>query len=223
MTRASGKDHAGGDVAMRGDGAYENSGGHPSSEGPDSGRESTTRREPREVSDELSSATEQHLPRRVFGKRRRKSAQLLWVAIVENNALGWVSISSAGALDMTHCDFSVTSARDEMRHIVGNSEPDVIIKSDRDQNRGCRRKDKDHIESLCELYEAQVARGRYFVHELTSEVNSRMKCFTKIMAMLGTRTTVANLWMFGLAVCDARTRDSSKQVYGRSPTRDKLE
>ena len=36
--------------------------------------------------------------------------------------------------------------------------------------------DKDNIEFLCELYEAQVACGRYFVHELTSEVNSRMKC-----------------------------------------------
>ena len=57
---------------------------------------------------------------------------------------------------MTHCDFSVRSAREEMRHIIGSSELDV----------------KDHMEFLCELYEAQAARGRYFVHELTSEVNS---------------------------------------------------
>ena len=57
------------------------------------------------------------------------------IANVENNALNWVSISSAGALDMTHCDFSVRSARDEMRHIIGSSEPDVIIGSDKDQNR----------------------------------------------------------------------------------------
>ena len=42
---------------------------------------------------------------------------------VENNALNWVSISSGGALDMTHCHFSVRSARDEMRHIIGSSEP----------------------------------------------------------------------------------------------------
>ena len=59
---------------------------------------------------------------------------------------------------MTHCDFSAKSARDEMRHIIGSSEPDVIIGSDRDQNRWCRKKDKDHIEFLCELCEAQVAR-----------------------------------------------------------------
>ena len=50
--------------------------------------------------------------------------------------LNWVSTSSAGALDVTHCDFSVRSARDEMRHNVGSSEPDVIIVSNRDQNRG---------------------------------------------------------------------------------------
>ena len=68
------------------------------------------------------------------------------IANVENSALNWVSISSAGALDLTHCDFSVKSARDEMRHIIGSSEPDVIIGSDRDQNRECRKKDKDHID-----------------------------------------------------------------------------
>ena len=124
------------------------------------------------------------------------------IANVENSALNWVSISSAGALDMTHCDFSVKSARDEMRHIIGSSEPDVTIGSDRDQNRECRKKDKDHKEFLCELYRAQVARRRYFVHELTSEVNSRMRCMAKVTAAPGTRTAVADLCMFGLAACD---------------------
>ena len=58
------------------------------------------------------------------------------------------------------------------------------------------------MEFLCELYEAQVARGRYFVHELPSEVDSRMQCVAMLMAMPGTRTTVADLCMFGLAACD---------------------
>ena len=58
------------------------------------------------------------------------------------------------------------------------------------------------MEFLCELYEAQTACGCHFVHELTSDANSRMKCVTKIMAMLGTRTTVADLCMFGLDSCD---------------------
>ena len=124
------------------------------------------------------------------------------IANVENKTLNWVSISSAGALDMTHCDFSARSARDEMRHIIGSSEPDVIIGSDKDQNRVCKKKDKDHMKLLCELYEARVARGRHFVHELTSEVKSRMQCVAKIVAMLGTRAIVADLCMFGMVACD---------------------
>ena len=50
---------------------------------------------------------------------------------------------------MTQCDVGVRSARDEMRHIVGSSEPDVIFGTDKDQNRGCKKKDKDHMEFLC--------------------------------------------------------------------------
>ena len=87
---------------------------------------------------------------------------------------------------MTHCDFSAKSARDEMRQIIGSSGHDVIV----------------HKESPCGLYEAQVARGRYFVHERTSEVNSRMRCMAKVMAMPGIRTAVADLCMFQLAACD---------------------
>ena len=67
------------------------------------------------------------------------------IANVENKTLNWVSSSSAGALDTTDCDFSRRSARDEMRHIIGSSEPDVIIGSDKDHNRGCRRKDKNQM------------------------------------------------------------------------------
>ena len=104
------------------------------------------------------------------------------VANIENNSLNLVSISSAGALDMTNCDFRERRARDEMRHIIGSSESDVLLGSDKDRNRGCK-KDKDHLEFLCELYEAQAAQGRYFVHELTSEASSRVKCMVKIMAM----------------------------------------
>ena len=187
--------------------------------GSDTRRRITAKREPREVRVEQLSATEQHVPRRLFGKTTPQEhavavttqealdgsrEKTMRIVNVENNALNWVSISSGGARDKTHYDFSVRAARDEMRHIIGSSEPDVIIGSDRDRNWECRKKDKDHIEILCELYEAQVARGRYFVHELTSELNSRMKCVAKIMAMPGTRTAVADLCMFGLAACDER-------------------
>ena len=46
---------------------------------------------------------------------------------------------------MAHCDFSARAARDETRHTIGSREPDAIVGSDKDRNRGCRKKDKDHI------------------------------------------------------------------------------
>ena len=100
------------------------------------------------------------------------------IANVQRNISNWVTNSSAGVLDRTNCDFIVRSARDEMRQILGSCERDVVIGSVKDQSRGCRRKDEDHMESLCELYGAQVACGRYFVHDQTSEVNSRKTCVT---------------------------------------------
>ena len=110
-----------------------------------------------------------------------------------------------------------------MRHIIGSSEPDAIIGSDKEQNRGCKKKDKDHMEFLCELYEAQAACGRPFVHELTSDVNSRMKCVAKIMACWERerhwRICACSGWLRAMK----EDQDSSKRVYGRSPTRDKLE
>ena len=54
----------------------------------------------------------------------------------------------------------------------------LIIGSDKDRNRGCKKKDTDRIEFLCELYEAQAAQGRYFCarinvrSELENEVQS---------------------------------------------------
>ena len=134
---------------MRRHGADENSGGHPSSAGPDSRRRITTKSEPREVKDEQSSTTEHHVPRRIVAKTAPQERAVavttqealdgsrektMRIANVENNALNWVSISSTGALDMTHCDFQCEAA-DDMRHVIGSSEPDVIIGSDKDQNR----------------------------------------------------------------------------------------
>ena len=111
----------------------------------------TTKGEPREVRDEPTSIIEQHVARRISGEndafRTRVAVttheamdgyreKTMKIANVENNTLNWVSSSSARAPDMTNCDFSVRSARDEMKRIVGSSELDVIIGSDRDQNRG---------------------------------------------------------------------------------------
>ena len=127
----------GDDVSTRDDGANENSGGRPSSAGPDK-RRITTKRGPREFGNEQSSTTERHGPRRMYGRTAPKEREVavttqealqrypdkaMRIANVENNTFNWVSISPAGALDMTHCDFIVRSARDEMRHIIGSSDP----------------------------------------------------------------------------------------------------
>ena len=103
-----------------------------------------TKREPREARDEQSTVTRQHVLRRMSGKTTPQGhavavttpealdgfrEKTMRVANIENNSLNWVSISSAGALDMTNCDFSEKRARDEIRHIIGSSEPDVIIGS----------------------------------------------------------------------------------------------
>ena len=84
MSRTSSEDHIAGDVAMRGDGADENSGLHPSSAGPDSTRRITTKSEPREVGYEQSCTTEQHVPRRIFGKT---ASQGRAVAVTTQEAL----------------------------------------------------------------------------------------------------------------------------------------
>ena len=164
MIQPSSSDDTGGDVVMEeGENADERSATDSNSSGPDSRRKIMTKREAREARDEQSTVTRQHVPRRIFLKTtpqghavavttqealdgfRKKTMR---VANIENNSLNWVSISSAGALDMTNCDFSERRARDEMRHIIGSSEPDVIIGSDRDRNRGCKKKDKT-ISNFC--------------------------------------------------------------------------
>ena len=116
VVRGSGchRDDIGGDVAMKEDSAHENSAGHPSSSGSDSSRRITTKREPREVRDEQTSTTEQHVPRRISRKTTLSEhavavttqealggycQKTMEIADVENNTLNWVSISSAGVLD----------------------------------------------------------------------------------------------------------------------------
>ena len=137
---------------MGGDSADDNSARHSNPSGLDS-RRITAKREPREVRVEQSSTTEQHVPRGLFGKTTLQGhavavttqealdgsrEKTMRIANVENIALNWVLISPGGALDMAHCDLSARAARDEMRHIIGGSEPDVIIESDKDWNRRCR-------------------------------------------------------------------------------------
>ena len=147
VIQPSSSDDTGDAVAMEGENADETSAGDSNPSEPYSRRRITTKREPREARDEQSAVTGLHVPRwmsrkttpqgpcgcchhaRGIGRSREKTMR---VANIENNSLNWVSISQAGALDMTNCDFSERRARDERRHIIGSSEPDVIIGSDKD-------------------------------------------------------------------------------------------
>ena len=155
--RAGSEEHNDDDVAMDGDGTDDDSARQPNPSGSDSRRKITTKRESREVRVEQSGTAEQHVPRRLFGKTtlqglavavitqealdgsREKTAR---IANVKYSALNWVAISSAGALDMTHYDFSGRPAQDETRHVIGSSELDVIIGSARDRNRECRNEEQ---------------------------------------------------------------------------------
>ena len=135
------------------------------------------KREPREVRDAQTIVTEQHVPRRISVKTKLTEQPVAFtthealdayrVPSVENSTLNWVPISSAGALDLTHCDFSVWSARDEIRHIIEGSEPDVIIGPNKDQNSGCKEKNTHNMEFLCEPYKRRAV--------ATSCMSSRQK------------------------------------------------
>ena len=164
--------------------------------------------------DEQPTFAGQHVPRRMSAVTTQEASDGSREKTKRVANIG-VSISSAGALDMTNCDFSERRARDEMRHITGSSEQDVIIGSDKYRNRRCKKKNKDHIEFLCELYEAQAAQGRHFVHKLTSEASSRMKCTVMITAMPGTRAVVADLCMFRLAGTHRHARVDAEDTIGR--------
>ena len=61
------------------------------------------------------------------------------IANVENSALNW-GVDFVNRCTRNDALQLQCSARDEMRHINGGSELDVIIGSDRDQNKGAERR-----------------------------------------------------------------------------------
>ena len=109
-------------------------------------------------------------------------------------------------------------ARDENKHIVGSSKPDVIIGSGKDLNRGCRRKDKDHMEFLCEVYAAQSP--------LRARADIRSKFGKDVsdadQGHARNKNTCGRLVHFWLAACDGGGPALSTRACGRSPMNDKL-
>ena len=117
VTQASNGNNTGGDVVMEGNSVGESSFEHPNLSGSDGRRRITTKREPREVRNEEPTVIEQHVPRRILGKTTPQEhavavttqeapnwyrEKTMRIENVKNQSLNWVSISSAGALDMTH-------------------------------------------------------------------------------------------------------------------------
>ena len=129
VARAGSEEHNDDDVAMDGDCADDDSARHPNPSGSDSRRRITTKREPREVRVEQSGTTEQHVWRRLFGKTTHQGPA---VAVTTQQALDGSREKTMRIANVEkQCtelgvDFVGRPARDEMRHIIGCSEPDVI-------------------------------------------------------------------------------------------------
>ncbi len=61
-----------------------------------------------------------------------------------------------------------------------------------------------HLRFCCELYEMQVKRGDYFVHEHPASATSwQCDCMRRLMAVPGVRATVADQCQYGLMSSDA--------------------
>ena len=110
---------------------------------------------------------------------------------------------------MTHCDFSVRY----VRHIIGCSESDVVTL-------GLFKIRTGSAEGSCVK---RKRRGRNFVHELTSEVNSRISAWRRSWPCQERERKWRICPCLGSPRAMKEDQDLSTQVYGRSPTRDKLE
>ena len=106
---------------------------------------------------------------------------------------------------MTHCEVSVRSARDEMRHIIGSSKPEMSSLG------------------LTKIRTGDARRIRTTWNSCANGAKRKQRGgVAKIMAMPGTTTAVADLCLFLLVACDdgglgfvnasVRTITSARQV-----------
>ena len=180
---------------------------------------------PREIREEQSNTTEQHVSRRILGKTAPQERAVavttqegldgprektMRIVSVENDAL--VSISSAGALDMMHCDFGVRSARDEMRHIFGSSEADVIIGSEQEMQEEGQGPLRIHVRIVRSTGSARSPLRA--CADIRSEDHGHARDENSSSGFVHVRAGRRRRW---------RTQGSSTQACERSPTRDKLE
>ena len=128
------------------------------------------------------------------------------LTVVDANGVAW--------------DFTKVSRRDDARNLVIRTKPKVLIGSPMckafsalqalNQNKRdpevVRRElvvAEMHLRFSCELYELQLKRGDYFVHEHPAGATSwRCDCMRRLMAIPGVLATVADQCQYGLMSAD---------------------
>ena len=117
-------------------------------------------------------------------------------------------------------DFSKTSRRQDARELLERSRPGVLIGSPMctafsalqalsahrrtpEENRRLLVEAEVHLRFCCELYERQLKRGAFFVHEHPATATSwRCECVRRLMAIPGVIATVADQCQYGLVSVD---------------------
>ena len=135
---------------------------------------------------------------------------------------GWSLDLTTAAPDGQEWDFTKVSRRREARKPLDETKPKVLIgppmrtafsalqrlsahKQDPEVVRKTRMEAEMHLAFCCELYETQIKRGDYFIHEHPSGASSwRCSCIKRLMAIPGVIATTADQCIYGLTAVDER-------------------
>lgn len=133
---------------------------------------------------------------------------------------GWVLDLTTHDPSGKSWDFSKTECRRRCRQLVQETRPKVLInstacaallnlqqlnagRSDPAASRRLRVESEMHLAFCCELYEMQIKRGDYFLHEHPAGTGSwQCTCIQRLMAIPGVLATVADQCCYGLAAID---------------------
>ncbi|CAE8636765.1 unnamed protein product, partial [Polarella glacialis] len=129
----------------------------------------------------------------------------------------WLGLKAGVAYDLQvnsvtgeSWDFSLASHRAKCRREIAEQKPQLMVSSPPNVAMSYRKMDPDDVrrrraEGLvllafaAEICATQVKGGRYFLHERPATANSWMQQpMTKLLAMRGESTTVANMYAFGM-------------------------
>ena len=135
---------------------------------------------------------------------------------------GWSLDLTTTAPDGQEWDFTKASRRHEARKLLDETKPKLLIgspmctafsvlqrlsehKRDPEVVRKMRVEAEMHLAFCCELYEAQLKRGDYFLHEHPASASSwQCRCVKRVMAIPGVIATTADQCRYGLTAVDER-------------------